>query len=196
NSVFNDFEVSHDFPHIGRRTMVLNARRLDQVSGTAPMVLLSIEDVTERQRVAEDLSTTNKQLEAFVYSIAHDLRAPLRSMQGFSALLLTEAKGKLSPTGQDYTERINRSSQFMDESLVGLLNFSHITMQQIELTPINLEAALQSTLTQLEAQIRERQARIEAVGPWPAVLGHEMTLGQVLLNLIGNAIKFVAPNVT
>jgi len=147
------------------------------------------------ERTAE-LAERNKQLEAFVYSIAHDLRAPLRSMQGFSGLLLTDATSGLSPTAQNYAERINRSSQFMDQSLVGLLNFSHIMMQQIDLTPINLEAALQSTLTQLEAQIQERQARIEAAGPWPTVLGHEMTLGQVLLNLIGNAIKFVPPNVT
>ena len=202
-----------------RRTVELVCNVYDEAN--QQVIQCNIRDVTERQQtlkslrqaqaqlaehaeqleraVAErtaELAERNKQLEAFVYSIAHDLRAPLRSMQGFSALLVTEAKSTLSPTAQDYAERINRSSQFMDQSLVGLLNFSHITMQQIELIPIKLETALQSTLTQLEAQIQERQARIEAAGPWPTVLAHEMTLGQVLLNLIGNAIKFVPPNVT
>ena len=148
--------------------------------------------VTER---TAELTATNKQLEAFVYSIAHDLRAPLRSMQGFSTMLVEEAGAALSETGRDFANRINKSAQFMDTLLLDLLAFSRISQQRIELTSVNLENLVQFMLSGLEKQIQEKNARVETVGPWPEVLGHDATLGQVLVNLVNNALKFVPPNV-
>jgi PAS domain S-box-containing protein len=149
------------------------------------------EAVSER---TGELTATNKQLEAFVYSIAHDLRAPLRSMQGFSAILVEEESAGLSKRGCDFANRINRSAQFMDALLQDLLAFSRIAQQRIELASVNLESGVQSVLSRLEKEIQDKNARITNVGPWPTVLAREPTLGQVLFNLISNALKFARPD--
>jgi PAS domain S-box-containing protein len=141
------------------------------------------------------LITTNNQLEAFAYSIAHDLRAPLRAMQGFSKLLAEEAGPALSEAGKDYASRINKSAKFMDALLSDLLTFSRISQQRVKMTAVNLETAVESVLARLKPDIQEKNARVECLGPWPIVLAHEPTLSQVLFNLVGNALKFVAPNV-
>jgi len=142
-----------------------------------------------------ELTATNQQLEAFVYSIAHDLRAPLRSMQGFSVLLAEEAGAALSERGQDYAKRINKSAQFMDALLSDLLTFSRISQRHVVLTAVKLDAVLKSVLSRLGKDIQEIHARIESIGPWPDVLAHESTVGQVLFNLTSNALKFVVPGV-
>jgi PAS domain S-box-containing protein len=138
-----------------------------------------------------ELTATNQQLEAFVYSIAHDLRAPLRSMQGFATMLITEAGDALSATGRDYVSRINKSAQFMDDLLLDLLDFSRVSQQRFELTAVNLETVVASVLSRLEKDIRETNAQVESVGPWPVVLAHDATLTQVLFNLVSNALKFI-----
>jgi signal transduction histidine kinase len=144
------------------------------------------------ERTAQ-LTATNKQLEAFIYSVAHDLRAPLRAMQGFSSLLVQEAGPTLSQTGQDYAQRINKSAQLMDAMLIDMLAFSRISQQRLELTSVNLEIVVETVLHRLETDITERNARVELCGPWPLALGHEPMVAQVLSNLIANALKFVAP---
>jgi len=142
-----------------------------------------------------ELTTTNNQLEAFAYSIAHDLRAPLRAMQGFSRMLVDETGTALSETGKDYANRINKSAKFMDALLSDLLIFSRISQQRVQLTVINLQTAIESVLARLKNDIQEKNARVESAGPWPIVLAHEPTLAQVLFNLVSNALKFVAPKV-
>jgi signal transduction histidine kinase len=142
------------------------------------------------ERTAE-LTATNRQLEAFSYSIAHDLRAPLRAMQGFSTLLIKQAGNALDETTRGYADRINKSAQFMDAMLTSLLAFSRISQQQVELTPISLETVVGSMLSALHDDIQEKNARVESSGPWPTVLGHEATVAVVLRNLVDNALKFV-----
>lgn len=147
--------------------------------------------VTER---TAELTATNKQLEALVYSIAHDLRAPLRSMQGFSAMLMKEAGPVLSDAGSGYADRINKSAQFMDAMLKDLQAFSRICQQRIELTSVNLKRVVELVLARLQKDIQERDAHMESFGPWPVVLAHEPVLTQVLFNLVGNALKFAGPD--
>lgn len=150
------------------------------------------------QAVAErtsELGATNKQLEAFVYSIAHDLRAPLRSMQGFSEMLVEEAAASLSENARDCAGRINRSAGYMDDLLQDLLAFSVIAQQKLELVSVNLELLIQSVLARMENEIHEKKAQVEIAGRWPVVLAHETTLGQVMFNLLNNALKFSRPGV-
>jgi signal transduction histidine kinase len=146
------------------------------------------------KRTAE-LNATNQQLEAFVYSIAHDLRAPLRSMQGFSELLVGDAGTALSERGRDFANRINHSAQFMDALLNDLLAFSRISQLHVELTAVNMETIVESVISRLQSDIQGKAARVERLGPWPFVKAHESTLLQVLFNLVSNALKFVAPGV-
>jgi signal transduction histidine kinase len=164
-----------------RRAQVQLADRADQLE----------QAVTER---TAELSASNRQLDTFVYTIAHDLRAPLRTMRGFSEMLIEDGEA-LSETGRNLADRINKSAKFMDSLLNDLLAFSRMAQQQIELTSVNLETVVQAVLSRLENGIQEKSARVEIVGPWPPVLAHEPTVGQVLTNLISNALKFVAPSV-
>ena len=138
-----------------------------------------------------ELQTTNKQLEAFVYTIAHDLRAPLRSMEGFSTLLLEQAGPALDERSRDYATRIRNSAQHLDTLLMDLLGFSRVSQQRMELTPVPLEPVVQSALSQLEEEIQRKTACVEASGPWPSVRAHEPTLTQAFVNLFSNALKFV-----
>jgi signal transduction histidine kinase len=83
----------------------------------------------------------------------------------------------------------------MDALLIDLLAFSRVSQQRVELTSVNLETAVESVISGLQKDIREKHARVEVFGPWPAVLAHEPTLAQVLFNLTSNALKFAAPGV-
>ena len=142
-----------------------------------------------------ELTATNQQLEAFVYSVAHDLRAPLRIMQGFATMLVRKAGESLDETGRDCADRINKSAHFMDAMLIDLLTFSRISQQDVKLTSVDLGTVIDSVLSRLQTDIEEKNARVESAASWPAVPGHEATLAQVLFNLVSNALKFVASGV-
>src|ERR1043166_1082136 len=174
----------------------ITERKQAQQALTEAKAALADEAVHLERLVAErtaELTSTNQQLEAFVYTIAHDLRAPLRSMQGYSAVLVEEESAVMSQKGRDYAQRINKSAHFMDTMLADLLAFATISQQRVELVAVNLEPVVQATVSRLQKEIREKNARVEVLAPWPAVLAHEPTLSQVLFNLLGNALKFAAP---
>ena len=205
----------------GQRITVLVRKTQDLDAQGNPVAMLeNITDITERKKMEDELrqartrsvnhakeldavvtertaklASANRQLESFVYSIAHDLRGPLRSMQGFSQLLVEEAGAGLSATGKDYADRISKSAQFMDALLSDLLAFSRISHEQVELTPVDLGAVVASVLSRLQQDIQEKNAHVENCGPWPIVLAHEPTLAQVLYNLVSNALKFIQPGV-
>jgi signal transduction histidine kinase len=113
-------------------------------------------------------------------------------MQGFAQLLVQDHSANLSPTGREYANFIDTAAQTMDRLLADLLAFSHISQQKIDLVPVALDIVVKSALLACEAEIRQSKAKIETTPPWPVVLGHAATLRQALVNLIGNAVKFVA----
>lgn len=143
--------------------------------------------VAERTR---ELRATNEQLEAFVYSIAHDLRAPLRSMSGYSQLLLDDHASDLNENARDLLNRIQASSEFMDKLLLDLLAFGRTARAEMKLSPVQVSKAWRAALFQYTARIEQVQAQIETVEPLPTVVAHEVTLGQCLANLLSNALKF------
>jgi signal transduction histidine kinase len=165
-----------------RRAQALLLDRAGQLEG----------EVTQR---TSELAATNQQLEAFVYSIAHDLRAPLRSLQGFSELLVEEAGATLGETCREYTKQINKLAYFMDALLSDLLAFSRISQQHVELASVSLQADVAAVLSQLSVEVREQNISVEHPGTWPSVMAHEPTLIQVLFNLVSNALKFAVPGV-
>ena len=153
---------------------------------------------TLEQRVlerTEALAETNLELHAFAHTVAHDLRAPLRNIQGFASALLEDETPRLSPTGRMFLQRIDGGVGRLDRLISDLLDYSKLTRGDLPQGPVDLERAVQLALTDLEAQIGASGARIEVASPLPAVLGNEALLVQVFNNLIGNAIKFVAPGV-
>ncbi|HEY9672661.1 MAG TPA: PAS domain S-box protein [Waterburya sp.] len=154
-------------------------------------------NTTLEQRVAErtaQLQETNQELEAFTYSVSHDLRAPLRTMQGFAQALLEDYNDQLDDFGKSYIQSIIEDSMQMDGLISDLLSYSRLTRQQIDLQSTDLNAVVQDALRQLETQIKEKQVQITVAASMPQVLAHRSTLLQAIVNLIGNAIKFVQPN--
>jgi PAS domain S-box-containing protein len=147
------------------------------------------------ERTAQ-LTDTNEQLEAFVYSIAHDLRAPLRSMQAFSSILLDQYAAALDETARNYTRRIVRSAEQMDALILDLLAYGRVARVEMSFTTVPVQSAWNAALAQNERTIEETHAKIETLGPLPAVRAHESTLGQILANLLSNALKFVAADTT
>ena len=146
-----------------------------------------------KERVQE-LTDINSELEAFSYSISHDLRAPLRSMQGFADALLEEHADRLDDTGREYARRIVNSAKYMDALLNDLLDYSRLSRAELELGPCNLRQEVSELLVQLENEIKGKNAQVELELPREMVKAHPATLRQILANLVGNALKFVHPN--
>ncbi|MEO5802223.1 MAG: ATP-binding protein [Verrucomicrobiota bacterium] len=145
------------------------------------------------QRVSE-LTQINKELEAFSYSISHDLRAPIRSMQGFAHALLEEEK--LSDCGKDYAGRICHSARYMDQLIHDLLDYSLLGRTELAKIPVNVESVVAEVLMQVDEQIREKKATCIVGSPLYPVMANPSTLNQVLLNLVVNGLKFIAPDAT
>jgi PAS domain S-box-containing protein len=145
------------------------------------------------ERTAKLREAVNE-LEAFSYSIAHDMRAPLRSMQGFSRILSEDYAAKLDATGQDYLRRIMASAARMDRLIVDVLNYSKVVRGELNLQPVNVEKLIDDVLASYPA-MHSSNADIRIEAPLPAVLANEAALTQVISNLLGNAVKFVEPGV-
>ncbi|WP_392535006.1 PAS domain S-box protein [Nostoc sp. C117] len=149
------------------------------------------------QRVADRtaaLVEANNELETFGYSVSHDLRAPLRSMQGLAQALQEDYGDLLDSDGQEYIQRIVTSAKRMDGLIQDLLDYSRLSRLEIKLRVLNLREIIAEAINQLETESRSRQAQINIEQPLPEVIGHRTTLIQVLVNLLSNAIKFVPAN--
>jgi PAS domain S-box-containing protein len=146
------------------------------------------------QRVAKrtaQLQETNQELEAFTYSVSHDLRAPLRTVQGFAQALLEDCGEQLEDFCRSYIDSIIGDAIQMNGLISDLLNYSRLTRAQISLQPTALDSVIEEALKQLTTQIQETQAQISIAAPLPQVIAHRPTLVQTVTNLIGNALKFV-----
>lgn len=146
------------------------------------------------QRVAERtaaLQDANESLEVFVYSISHDLRAPLRGIQGFAKALLEDYADRLDAEGQKYAHYLANSAQEMSNLIQDLLDYSRLSRADITLQIVNLDALVTRVLIQLNAEIQEKHAQVLVEQPLPEAIAYWATLVQVIANLVTNAIKFV-----
>ncbi len=147
-----------------------------------------------RKRTAQ-LEVTNKDLEAFSYSVSHDLREPLRAIEGFAQALLEDFADSLPPLGQEYTQRIVAAANRLDKLIQDMLNYSRLSRADLQRSRVNLSAVVTEALTQLEVEIQQRQAQISVAEPLPEVIGDYTTLLSAIVNVLANAVKFVAPDV-
>jgi two-component system CheB/CheR fusion protein len=169
-------------------------------------------DITESKQVEKALSQHAEVLESQVkqrtsklaesvsflenlsYTMAHDLRAPIRAMAAFSTALLEDVP--LDTTGKDYAQRIHEAAQRMDRLINDLLEYSRLTHQEFPLSIVELRPNIEKVIENLSTDIGVKNAQIEVRDPIPTARCNETLLEQVLSNLILNALKFVAPGVT
>jgi light-regulated signal transduction histidine kinase (bacteriophytochrome) len=144
------------------------------------------DDLTHR---ATELEAANKELEAFSYSVSHDLRTPLRAIDGFSRVLLEKHTTQLAPDAQRYQRIVRDNAQQMGRLIDDLLTFSRLSRQPLKIQPVTPTQLVQQALQDLQPEQVGRQVEI-MVGDLPACQGDPVLLKQVWINLIANALKF------
>jgi PAS domain S-box-containing protein len=152
-------------------------------------------ELTLEQIVAErteKLQEMIAELEGFSYSITHDLRAPLRAVQGFAQILQGQARNRLTDTELGHLDRISSAAQRMDTLIRDVLEYGRIVKADLVLKPINLDAQI-NDIVRSHPPFDSPGAHIEIVHPLLPVLGDEAAITQIVSNLLGNALKFVAP---
>jgi signal transduction histidine kinase len=144
-----------------------------------------------RERSAQ-VEAANQELEAFAYSVSHDLRTPLRHIDGYLEMLLDQNGGELSENARQKLEVIGDSSRRMSALIEDLLAFSRVSRAELRLDRVDLNTLVRDVIAGLEMETRGRSIEWR-VGPLPAVLADEAMLRQVFSNLISNAIKYTSP---
>lgn len=146
------------------------------------------------QRVADrtaQLAATNRELESFSYSVSHDLRAPLRGIDGFSRALLEDYADRLDDNGRDFLNRIRAASQRMGHLIDALLQLSRVSRDELRSTPVDLSALAGTVAAELRRALPDRNLEF-VIAPGLATHGDARLLENLLENLLGNAVKFTA----
>jgi PAS domain S-box-containing protein len=189
-------------------TRVLHTKKVPILDGGGrPIYLLGIsEDITERRRIeqrladlneglrrrTEELEASNQELEAFSYSVSHDLRAPLRHIAGFADLLERGAGEALDEKSRRYVEKIVGAATRMGQLIDDLLVFSRMGRAQMRHTSVDLAHLVSEIVAELKEEAKDRtiEWRIE---PLPVVRGDPAMLRVALMNLLSNAVKYTRP---
>jgi len=150
-----------------------------------------LEELVEER--TNELTAVNKELEAFSFSVSHDLRAPLRSIDGFSEALLEDYATKLDATGHDYLQRIRAAAQKMGQLIDALLDLSRVTRRELLKDTVDLSALAQDALKDLQHGEAEREVAC-TIQPGIRAKGDKQLLRIVMANLLGNAWKYTSKN--
>jgi signal transduction histidine kinase len=144
------------------------------------------------QRVLDrtaQLQNANRELESFSYSVSHDLRAPLRAMNGFSSTLINQYASDLPEKARYYLERVQANAQRMGVLIDDLLALSRLGREELRLRPVNMNELIEQVLRQVGHQVDTSQAQF-VIGTLPACQADASLLEQVLINLVSNALKY------
>jgi light-regulated signal transduction histidine kinase (bacteriophytochrome) len=182
--IFDEHGVFTGYQGVARD---ITARKRDEMR----MVQLNAELEARVALRTADLERANKELETFSYSVAHDLRAPLRAMTGFSAIVLEENQGKLDAASVRYLQRVKAGGEYMGELVDDLLDLARISRQEMRRQEINLGAVARKVASSLTEANPARRVDIEIKGHMRAVCDPGL-IEIVMSNLIGNAWKFTA----
>ncbi|TAK09029.1 MAG: PAS domain S-box protein [Candidatus Manganitrophaceae bacterium] len=193
---FENLEVEHLFPMIGRRTVLLHARQIYRDETGTGTLLLTIEDISDRKqaqkelnRRATDLSRSNAELERFAYVASHDLQEPLRIIASYTQLLSRRYHDRLDADGREFMRYIVDGAVRMQQLINDLLSYSRVSTQGDAFQETDCETVLHRAVENLKVSIEETGATVTH-DPLPMIPADGSQIGQLFQNLIGNAIKF------
>jgi PAS domain S-box-containing protein len=187
--------------HVGRAAPLANERGeivmwvgtitdIDDARRDRELLKTLNEDLEQRVRDrTSELAAANQELEAFSYSVSHDLRAPLRHVQGYAEMLTAATAGQLSDKSLRYLSTINAATLEMGELIDNLLAFSRIGRVTLAQSRVSLDNVVRDVVGGLDMSTRERNIKWR-IAPLPAVAGDPSLLKQVFANLLGNAVKY------
>ena len=200
SSVFNDFELEHDFPAIGRRVMLLNARKL-QAGDHDELLVLALEDVTERRRVEQEVvnareaaESANRTKSLFLANMSHELRTPLNAILGYSEMLHEEAmeRGLLDFTAD--LDKIGGAGKHLLALINDILDLSKIEAGKMELflESFDLAELIHEIGSTMDPMVRTNAntVRVELAPGLGVMHADQMKVRQALSNLLSNAVKF------
>jgi PAS domain S-box-containing protein len=195
-SQFDGFEVEHEFPRVGRRVILLNARQIVTEERSATMILLAIEDITERKRVEEKLKIyaaklerSNRELQDFAQVASHDLQEPLRKIMAFGDRIKRQAGESLDEECRDYLQRMFNAAARMQTLITDLMMFSKVETKAQPFVAIDLGVIAREVSADLETLIEQTGGRVE-IKELPTLEADPMQMRQLLQNLIGNSLKY------
>jgi PAS domain S-box-containing protein len=199
----HDFEVEHDFPNVGRRAMLINARRLCQREPATELILLAIEDITERKRMKslvaqaarerelkESLERQVAELDAFTYSVSHDLKEPLRAIEAFSQFVLEDCADRLDEQGREYLLKLANAAVRMKRLIDDLLTLSRASRESRRRTQVDVGRLVRDVVERMSSTVEGRGATVEVEDGLPDVLADPPRVEEVFANLLGNALTF------
>jgi two-component system sensor kinase FixL len=160
-------------------------------------ILSVARDITERKRAEEErerllaeLEAKNRELNSFVYTVSHDLKAPLVSLDGFSSMLQKECYDQLGEQGQHYLDRLQANVSHMDDLIMHLLELSRIGRVVGPTVEIDVAALVREVQEDLAVKLEEVEAELVVQEPLPTIRADRTRIRQVFTNLIDNAVKF------
>ncbi|MDD2924160.1 ATP-binding protein [Rhodoferax sp.] len=163
---------------------------LDQTAADLKVAVAALNQLNQdlESRIVE----RTKELESFSYSVSHDLRTPLRAIDGFSKMLMEDYKDKLDDEGKRLLCVVRGNTERMGQLIDDILQFSRLGRQQLALAPVDMERLVRTVFAELQPWYANRDVRL-SIGALPPTLADASLLRQVLINLLSNAIKFTLP---
>jgi len=182
-----------------RRTRVLEQVNLDNLElhrALSRELEEKSKSEAELERKVEERTASLRQavtqMEEFSYTVSHDLRSPLRALQGYAEILLEDYKSRLDEAGQEYLLRIQRAAVRMDQLTTDVLDYSRLARAEVTLIPTDLDKIVRTAVEHYD-QLQRSAAAVKIESPLQPVMAHEPALMQCLSNLLTNAVKFVKP---
>jgi two-component system, sensor histidine kinase and response regulator len=179
------------FVELARQTQIIKS----QASDLAAHNRRQAEQLEVIQKLNDELKIANSELEAFSYTVSHDLRAPLRSISGYVGVLLEDYGSCLDEEGRDHLSALDRAAKRMDVLTRDLLAYGRVARESVTLEPIRLDPLLEAVVSLHGAGARH-PAKMTIESELLDVMGNAFLMEQCLGNLINNAAKFVSPGVT
>ena len=207
-TAFDNYEVEHDFATIGRRIMLLNARQIERRMGKERIILLAIEDVTERKEIEAGLEKAHEELKElttelkrvaqvkseFLANMSHELRTPLNSINGFSEVLYDETFGPLNEKQRQYVNNVLTSGKHLLLLINQILDMAKVEAGKMKLVLSSLP--MKSLLNEISLLVEEMVGKkkikmlLEIAEDLPNIEADDLKVKEILYNLLSNAVKF------